>query len=171
MATQAKVKLVSWRGKKEVQAGDTSWSVCKFARTTRNKSGVHDSYLLCLPQRTWCPVLVQLQASRWSTLLCWLSRLRPRDSASNAWRMKTTDWRHESPLTWLLIAMAADKTENFTLTCFCLRRRNCTLSSPLCLLCVWPNLPTEMDNLKCSLAPSTAKLTSSWKHCCRWAPT
>lgn len=56
---------------------------------------------LSLLQRTWCPVSAQVRVSRWSTLLCWLSRSKLRDSASNTWRTRTTDWRYKSPLNHL----------------------------------------------------------------------
>ena len=57
--------------------------------------------LLSLLQRTWCPVSAQVRVSRWSTLLCWLSRSKLSDSASNTWRTRTTDWRYKSPLNHL----------------------------------------------------------------------
>lgn len=48
-----------------------------------------------LLQPTWCAAPVLAQASRWSTRLCWLSRLKLSDSASNTWRTKTTGWRYK----------------------------------------------------------------------------
>lgn len=51
------------------------------------------------------------------------------------------------------------------------RRRRCVLSSPLCLLSMWPSFPPKTDVLKCSPAPSTVRPISSWRHCCKWVPT